>query len=108
MPNVPRNPGSELTHELGRLIERFNGKRDLEREAACVAQIVEALSETASDGESLSPLDVVRIRLGKFAATRLPASLYKDPSALTAMRGEINRMARAFVGEAGQKGSRFG
>jgi hypothetical protein len=108
MPNPQRNNTSELTHELGRLIERFHGRRDLEREAACVAQIEEALDETSSDGGSLSPLDVVRIRLGKFAATRLPAALYKDASALTAMRGEINRMARDFVGEAGRKGSRFG
>ena len=106
MPDPQRT--SELTHELGRLIERFEGKRDLEREADCVAQIEAALAETASDGQSLSPLDVVRIRLGKFAATRLPASVYKNPSTLTALRGEIHRMAKAYVGDAGSEGSRFG
>jgi hypothetical protein len=107
----------EFTHGLGKLIERFGGTRDAAAEARCVAQIVEALSETAQDGqgetrlgcgESLSPLDVVRIRAGKFAATRLPPALYRDPSALTALRGEIHRLARAFVGEAGSQGSRFG
>jgi hypothetical protein len=108
MPHDQPPRARELTHELGKLIERFGGTRDLEREALCVAQIEAALAETASDGQSLSPLDVVRIRLGKFAATRLPADVYKNPSALTALRGEIHRIARAYVGEAGSQGSRFG
>jgi hypothetical protein len=108
MPHEPLNRTNELTHELGKLIERFGGTRDLEREALCVAQLEAALGETASDGQSLSPLDVLRIRLGKFAATRLPAHVYKNASALAALRGEIHRIARAYAGEAGSQGSRFG
>lgn len=50
---------------------------------------------------------MVRIRAGKFAATRLPAALYQDPQQLGALRAEIARIAREFVGEAGARGSRF-
>jgi hypothetical protein len=92
---------------LGELIVRFGGSRHEGREASCVAQIVTALAETAADGSSLSKLDVVRIRAGKFAATRLPAALYRDPQKLAALRAEIGRIARDFVGDEGAEGSRF-
>jgi hypothetical protein len=98
----------ELTHALGKLIERFGGTRNTALEAACVAQIESALAETSDDGASLSQLDVVRIRAGKFAATRLPAALYRDPAALAALSSEILGLAKAFVGDQGSQGSRFG
>lgn len=92
---------------LGELIERHGGARNQNLEAACVAQIVTALRETAADGASLSALDVVRIRAGKFAATRLPAALYRDPAKLAALRADIARISSEFVGSAGAQGSRF-
>ena len=92
---------------LGELIEHHGGTRNPALEAACVAQIVTALGETSADGASLSKLDVVRIRAGKFAATRLPAALYREPASLAALRAEIARIARDFVGAAGAQGSRF-
>jgi hypothetical protein len=92
---------------LGELVERHGGTRRPNLEAACVAQIVTALGETAADGSSLSRLDVVRIRAGKFAATRLPAALYRDPARLAALRADIAQIAREFVGSEGAEGSRF-
>jgi hypothetical protein len=92
---------------LGELIVRHGGARNPSLEAQCVAQIVAALAETSADGASLSKLDVVRIRAGKFAATRLPAALYRDAPRLAALRAEIGRIARSFVGDEGAEGSRF-
>jgi hypothetical protein len=92
---------------LGELIERHGGARSPNLEAACVAQIVTALGETSADGASLSRLDVVRIRAGKFAATRLPAALYRDPAALAELRADIARISSEFVGSGGARGSRF-
>ncbi len=81
---------------------------DLERKIArCVAQIVAALAETSSDSTSLSPLDVVRIRAGKFAATLTPPAAFRDPARLLALRAELHTVALAFVGESGAEGTRF-
>ena len=73
----------------------------------CVTQIEEALAATANDSKSLSPLDVVRIRAGKFAASLTPPAVFRDPRRLMALRAEIHEMALSFVGEAGAEGSRF-
>lgn len=82
--------------------------RDLsERVARCVEQILEALQATASDGTSLSALDVFRIRAGKFAATRLPPALYREPQKLAALRADIQRLGLDFLGETSEAGSRF-
>lgn len=75
--------------------------------ARCVAQIEEALKETSTDSKSLSPLDVVRIRAGKFAASLTAPSVFRDPRQLAALRAEIHGMALAFVGDEGAEGSRF-
>ncbi len=75
--------------------------------AHCVLQIEEAVRDTATDSKSLSPLDVVRIRLSKFAATLTPPALFRDPPELARLRAEIHEMAMEFVGDAGSEGSRF-
>lgn len=100
----------ELEHNLRALVIRYGAVEtpDLQgKTARCVAQIVAALSETSTDERSLSPLDVVRIRAGKFAATLTPAALYRDAKRLAALRADIHAMARAFVGAEGAEGSRF-
>lgn len=100
----------ELEHNLLALVIRYGAVEtpDLQgKTARCVAQIVDALAETSSDERSLSPLDVVRIRAGKFAATLTPPALYRDAKRLAAMRSDIHEMACAFVGSEGAAGSRF-
>ena len=66
-----------------------------------------ALSESADDGRSLSAFDVLRIRTGKFAATRLPASLYRNPGELAQLRREIGALVAQLLGPAARAGSRF-
>jgi hypothetical protein len=110
-PNAPSEAQCrEFRHELGDLIARFGGTRSTDLEdklTRCVAQIVDALASSSSDGRSLSPLDVVRIRAGKFAATQLPPGVFRDPAQLAALRRAIHDLALPFVGEAGSRGSRF-
>lgn len=65
-----------------------------------VDQLLTALPHSANDGTSLSALEVVRIRANKFAAARLPASLYRDPSQLAKLRREIQQLATRLLGEA--------
>jgi hypothetical protein len=72
-----------------------------------VDESIAAWSATADDGGSLSALDVLRIRAGKFAATRLPAALYRDAAQLAALRREILRLSEALLGPDGQRGRRF-
>jgi hypothetical protein len=79
-----------------------------ERVARCVVQLREALRETERDGRSLSPLDVARIRFGKFAATVLSPAVFRDPHTLAQLRADVAGIARDFVGPAGTRGSRFG
>ncbi len=115
MSTSPRTYGDgslarELEHHLRELVVRCGADDtpDLQgKTERCVAQIIEALAQTSSDERSLSPLDVVRIRAGKFAATLTPPSLYRDAKRLAAMRAEIHEIARAFVGAEGAEGSRF-
>ena len=56
---------------------------------AAVEQLRVALAASAGDEGSLTALEITRIRLGKFAATRLPPALYRDPTRLAALRAEI-------------------
>ena len=64
---------------------------------AAVEQLREALSSGSEHGNDLSPLDIARIRLGKFAASRLPPEVFRDPARLAAMRAEILALARAWL-----------
>jgi hypothetical protein len=40
-------------------------------------------------------------------ATRLPPTIYQDAAKLAALRAEIGRIAKRFVGEGGAQGSRY-
>ena len=92
------------------LVARF-GARDAEALRTRIrdgfSALAEALAETATDGESLSPLDVTRIRLGKLAAALVPAAVFRDPEMLARLRAEILVISREVVGEEGQNESRF-
>jgi hypothetical protein len=80
------------------LIARYGAPRDGVLEgavAACVEQMREALIQ--STGGSLSGLDVVRIRAGKFAAAHLPAVVFRYPKQLAALRAEILPLASAWL-----------
>jgi hypothetical protein len=66
-----------------------------------------ALSESSEDGASLSPFDVLRIRAGKFAAARLPASLYRDRAQLALLRREIGRLVAQLLGPEARGSTRF-
>lgn len=66
-----------------------------------------ALEDGAEGGASLSRLDVLRIRAGKFAAARVPASVYRDPAQLSALRREIRHISEALLGSEAARGSRF-
>lgn len=67
-----------------------------------------ALRESDTDGQSLSPLDVARIRLGKLAAIVLPPELYRAPKELAALRAELLSLARDALHEGDRSGSFFG
>lgn len=103
---------ARITFERGfsALLVRF-GARDEVALAEEVTQAVDtmlaALGESAQDGQSLSPLDVVRIRAGKFAAARVPAAVFRDPKQLSALRAEIMQLALAWLGPEARRGSRF-
>jgi hypothetical protein len=76
-----------------------------------VAQTVDesllALGESSDDGASLSAFDVLRIRAGKFAAARLPASLYRERAQLALLRREIERLVAALLGPDARRHTRF-
>ena len=70
--------------------------------------MLEALEESAHDGSSLSPLDVVRIRAQKLAAVQLAPALWRDADALAGLRAELYALAEHWLGPDASKGSRFG
>jgi hypothetical protein len=82
------------------LLLRFGAREPGLREdvAQTVTESLLALADCTNDGTSLSGLDVLRIRAGKFAAARLPAALYRDRAQLAALRREILRLAEAWLG----------
>lgn len=86
-------------HDLRVLILRLGG--NAHALDACIdaslQQLVDALKESSLDGESLAPLTVVQIRSGKFAASQLPAALYRDPTHLAALRSELRALATALL-----------
>jgi hypothetical protein len=62
-----------------------------------VEQLRTAIPSSAEDGNSLSALEITRIRLGKFAAARLPPELFRDPLQLAALRADILQLARVWL-----------
>lgn len=107
----PLDPALRLAFEEAfvALLVRFGAGEDGLR-AQVSATLEESLSavEAGADGvASLSRLDVLRIRAGKFAAARLPASVYRDRTQLSALRTEIRRISAALLGPEAARGSRF-
>jgi hypothetical protein len=100
---------AELEGALGALLVRYGaaeaGLPDAVRGAISASE--EALEASASDGRSLSPLDVLRIRAGKFAAARVPAAVFRDPARLAALRREIHTLCVAALPADAARGSRF-
>jgi len=99
------------------LLVRFGADPSAELDAQvarAVAQMVDALApghvEAVDEGEgrgaSLSPRDVVRVRANKFAATCVPASVYRERVRLARLRREIQLLAEAWL--AGSTPSFFG
>jgi len=91
------------------LLLRFGAREaDLRAQvSATVDESVRALEAGTEGSASLSRLDVLRIRAGKFAAARLPAAVYRDPAQLAALRREIQSMCAALLGPEAEHGSRF-
>jgi hypothetical protein len=91
------------------LLVRFGAREDGLRAhvSATLDDSLSALAEGAEGGASLSRLDVLRIRAGKFAAARLPASVYRDAAQLAALRREIQHISAALLGPEAGRGSRF-
>jgi hypothetical protein len=83
------------------------GSRLPEQVARTLDESLIALNESTDDGRSLSAFDVLRIRAGKFAATRLPARLYREPERLARLRNEIARLVATLLGPGARAGSRF-
>jgi hypothetical protein len=67
----------------------------------------QAFAATASDGSSLSVLDVLRIRAGKFAAARLPPTVFRDPAQLAELRRAIHALSVRALASEDARGSRF-
>jgi hypothetical protein len=78
---------------LASLIARLGGAPDPVRIAAAVQNLREALAESATDGRSLSPSEVVRIRASKLVAHAIPAAAYRDPHTLGVLRAEVRTLA---------------
>ncbi|MDB4975794.1 MAG: hypothetical protein JWN48_4135 [Myxococcaceae bacterium] len=87
-------------HDLCRLLLDFGASDEglAPAVARATSELLVALGQSASDGQSLTPLDVVRIRANKFAALRLPPAVFRDPRALAALRAELLRLARMLLG----------
>jgi hypothetical protein len=100
-PIHPLDPDRLLAFGSGlrALILRYGGDEHAldARLESSVQQLVVALQESSLDGQSLSPVTVVQIRSGKFAASQLPATLYRDPSRLAALRAELRTLAIALT-----------
>ncbi len=75
--------------------------------ASTLDESLVALNESADDGRSLSAFDVLRIRAGKFAATRLPAALYREQHQLALLRRQIAELVAELLGPGARAGSRF-
>jgi hypothetical protein len=100
---------SELEQGLMALLLRHGAQRDglAEGVRAAIDHSLEAFAATAGDGRSLSPLDVLRIRLGKFAATCVPPALFRDAPTLAALRREIHTLSVRALPPELTRGSRF-
>jgi len=70
----------------------------VERIHEAVDNMLDALPESALDGASLTPLDVVRIRANKLAAASLPAAIFRDPLRLARLRAELRTRSLAWLG----------
>lgn len=91
------------------LLVRFGARADGLRAqvSATLDDSSRALQEGTGGGASLSQLDVLRIRAGKFAAARLPAAVYRDAAQLSALRRDIEHMCAALLEPEAAAGSRF-
>lgn len=90
------------------LVRRGADERQLsEQVARTLEESLIALNESADDGRSLSAFDVLRIRAGKFAAARLPASLYREHQELARLRVEIAGLVQVLLGPNARGASRF-
>lgn len=100
-PNVHERAQASLVAGLRELLARHGDPAAAASApvAAAVDQMRVALEASAEDGSSLSSLEVVRIRLGKFAASRLPAEVFRDPTRLAALRTDIRELARRWLNE---------
>jgi hypothetical protein len=107
----PTDPRGRFEQALRGLISRF-GVADGPALATAVRMgvdgMLEALQESDSDGESLSPLDVVRIRANKLLATQLPPRVFRDARQLATLRAEVRCLCEAWLGPEARRGSRFG
>jgi hypothetical protein len=107
MVDAQRRQEFELGFAL--LLVRFGAdEADLRDDVArTVDESLRASSASTDDGSSLSALDVLRIRAGKFAAARLPAALYRDAARLFELRREIKRLCDDLLEAQQKQGSRF-
>jgi hypothetical protein len=89
----------QLEAQLRALLARHGSPEAAERApiTEAVEQLELALAAASEDGRSLSRLEIARIRLGKFLASRLPPELYRDPPKLAALRAEIHAIARDWL-----------
>jgi hypothetical protein len=98
----------QFAQALRSLLVRYGATDDQTLERAtqtAVSALLEALEET-EDGHSLSALDVVRIRVNKFAATRVPAAVFRDPAQLAQFRADTRALALGWLGADSRKSSR--
>lgn len=98
--NIRERQEAQLVDGLRALIARYGDAATAASAPVnrAVEQLREALASGAEDGNSLSALDIARIRLGKFAASRLPPEVWRDPTRLAALRAEILELARRWLG----------
>jgi hypothetical protein len=100
----------QLKAPLCEILVRHGAERGAELDpqvTRALDQLRDALAHTDSSGESLSALDVLRIRLGKLAAFVLPPAVFRDVRQLAQLRGELHALARTFVSDQAARGSRF-
>lgn len=91
---------ARFERDLVRVLAKFGAVADEQlaaRATRAVDQLLDALSASATDGGSLTPLDVVRVRANKFAAAQLPAAVFRDLHKLAALRAEILQLARGLL-----------
>jgi hypothetical protein len=92
-------PLAWLAEQLSAVIARYGDERAaLDAPVArAVEQLIGALAHSSHDGQSLSALEVTRIRLGKFVAANVPAEVFRDPIKLAALRAELHQLARQWL-----------